>query len=51
MFTKWQDDKSEVPILVQEPKGLSSARQLALENSSGEWVAITDIDVRPDKIG
>jgi glycosyltransferase involved in cell wall biosynthesis len=46
---KWQDDKSEVPIniLVQEPKGLSSARQLALENSSGEWVAITDIDVRP----
>ncbi|MAV43377.1 MAG: hypothetical protein CMA30_02745 [Euryarchaeota archaeon] len=46
---KWHDENSEVPIhvLVQGPKGLSSARQLALEHSKGEWVAITDIDVRP----
>ncbi len=46
---KWHDEKAEVPIyiLTQPPNGLSSARQLALEKSSGEWVAITDIDVRP----
>ena len=46
---KWHDENSEIPIhiLTQDAKGLSSARQLALEHSKGDWVAITDIDVRP----
>ena len=46
---KWHNQDSDIPIqvLVQEAKGLSSARQLALEHSKGEWIAITDIDVRP----
>ena len=46
---KWHDENAEIPIhiLTQSPRGLSSARQLALEKSNGEWVAITDIDVRP----
>tara|TARA_B100000767_G_scaffold177373_1_gene165722 strand:- start:863 stop:1984 length:1122 start_codon:yes stop_codon:yes gene_type:complete len=48
---KWHDEDGEVPIrvLTQPPKGLSSGRQLALENSKGEWVGITDIDVRPEQ--
>ena len=46
---EWHDPESEIPTFVytQNAQGLSSARQLALKNSSGEWVAITDIDVRP----
>jgi cellulose synthase/poly-beta-1,6-N-acetylglucosamine synthase-like glycosyltransferase len=46
---KWHDEMAEIPIqvLTQSARGLSSARQLALESSKGEWVAITDIDVRP----
>ena len=48
---KWHDESGEVPvyILTQPPTGLSSGRQLALEKAKGEWVAITDIDVRPEK--
>jgi len=48
---KWHDEDSEVPVyvLTQPPTGLSSGRQLALENAKGEWVAITDIDVRPEQ--
>ncbi len=37
-----------VTVLKQPPTGLSSGRNLALENSKGEWIAITDIDCRPD---
>ena len=49
---KWHNQDSDIPIqvLVQEAKGLSSARQLALEHSKGEWIAITDIDVRPARV-
>ena len=48
---KWHDESGEVPvyILTQPPTGLSSGRQLALEKAKGEWVAITDIDVRPEQ--
>ena len=48
---KWHDENSEIPVhvLTQPPTGLSSGRQLALENAKGEWVAITDIDVRPEQ--
>ena len=48
---KWHDEDSEIPVyvLTQPPTGLSSGRQLALENAKGEWVAITDIDVRPEQ--
>ena len=44
------DDESgkSVMILSQSARGLSAARQLAVDNAKGEWVAITDIDVRPE---
>ena len=32
----------------QTPLGLSAGRQWAVEHAIGEWVAITDIDVRPE---
>ncbi|GIS44206.1 MAG: hypothetical protein Ct9H90mP16_12760 [Candidatus Poseidoniales archaeon] len=35
-------------VLHQTAKGLSAGRNLAVENSNGEWIAITDIDCRPD---
>ncbi len=46
----WHDLEAEVPtrILTQEPKGLSSGRQWAVDESKGDWIAITDIDVRPE---
>ncbi len=46
---QWHDTEFEIPtyVFVQDANGLSSARKLAMENSNGEWVAITDIDVRP----
>ena len=37
-----------VSVLKQPPTGLSAGRNLALEHSKGKWVAITDIDCRPD---
>ena len=50
-LTQWKNYKSDIKItiLTQGPKGLSAGRQLALENSKGTWVAITDIDVRPSR--
>ena len=46
---KWHNPDSEVPVFVfaQDALGLSAGRNLAVNNSKGEWVAITDIDVRP----
>ena len=48
----WHDPEGEkhevsVRVLHTEARGLSAARQLALEESEGVWVAITDIDCRP----
>lgn len=37
-----------VSVLTQSAKGLSAARSSALVEARGEWVAITDIDVRPE---
>ncbi len=39
-----------VPVRVhhQPPLGLSAGRQWAVEHAVGDWVAITDIDVRPE---
>lgn len=37
-----------VTVLTQSALGLSAARNKALGESKGEWVAITDIDCRPD---
>lgn len=37
-----------VTTITQRPLGLSAGRMAALEASSGEWFAITDIDVRPE---
>ncbi len=36
-----------VRVLTQQPLGLSAARNFALNEAVGEWVAITDIDCRP----
>lgn len=52
VIENWMELKgvsSPVPfkVLTQPQKGLSAARQFALEESKGEWVAITDIDCRP----
>ena len=33
----------------QPPLGLAAGRQWAVEHARGEWVAITDIDVRPER--
>lgn len=45
---KWHAEDREIPIriLTQEARGLSAGRQYAVEQAKGEWVAITDIDVR-----
>ena len=37
-----------VTVISQDAVGLSAGRMAALEASSGEWFAITDIDVRPE---
>ncbi|MDA0715843.1 MAG: glycosyltransferase family 2 protein [archaeon] len=51
-LNKWDDPDGvrgpKVKILSQKPLGLSAARQHALEHARGDWVAITDIDVRPE---
>ncbi len=51
-LNKWNDTDgtrgTKVTILSQPPLGLSAARQNALEHARGDWVAITDIDVRPE---
>lgn len=46
----WHQEEGEIPIRIftQDAMGLSAGRQLAVKQSSGEWVAITDIDVRPE---
>jgi len=46
----WEGEHNgiSVQVLKQPPTGLSAGRNLALEHSKGEWVAITDIDCRPD---
>ncbi len=45
------DGERGFPLTVhhQPPLGLSAGRQWAVEHASGEWVAITDIDVRPEQ--
>ncbi len=46
----WSGMHGDIPVtvLTQPPTGLSAGRNLALNESKGEWVAITDIDCRPD---
>ena len=47
---KWKNEggKPSIRVLTQSAKGLSAGRQWAVEEAKGEWVAITDIDVRPE---
>ncbi len=47
---KDMNDISDVELIIidSEPKGLSAGRQIGLERSNGKWVAITDIDCRPE---
>ena len=46
---QWHSPNNEVPVFVhvQDALGLSAGRNLAVEKSRGEWIAITDIDARP----
>ncbi len=46
---KWHNPEAEIPVFIytQDALGLSAGRNLAVNKSHGEWVAITDIDVRP----
>ena len=46
----WEGEHNGIPVRVlkQPPLGLSAGRNHALEHSIGHWVAITDIDCRPD---
>ena len=52
VLKKWDDSNgvrgAPVHILRQDAKGLSAARQYALQHAKGSWIAITDIDVRPE---
>ena len=50
ILERWTGEHNGIPVRVfsQSPKGLSAGRNLAVEKSKGEWVAITDIDCRPD---
>ena len=41
-------DHDLVSVITQKPLGLSAGRSAALEAAKGEWLAITDIDVRPE---
>ena len=47
---RWKGDQNGIPVKVlqQSAMGLSAGRNLAVGESKGEWVAITDIDCRPD---
>ncbi len=53
MMDEWRQSNAEsevsISILHQDALGLSAGRMAALEQSQGEWVAITDIDVRPEQ--
>jgi len=46
----WKERESEIPIHIftQNAEGLSAGRQRAVQQSKGDWIAITDIDVRPE---
>lgn len=50
ILERWSGEHNGIPVRVfsQKPMGLSAGRNLAVEKSKGEWVAITDIDCRPD---
>jgi len=56
VIQKWHDSEASRPesngipvqVLTQEPLGLSAGRSKALRAAKGEWVAITDIDCRPE---
>ena len=50
---QWKQSKADsdvdVTVVHQDAIGLSAGRMNALEKAQGEWVAITDIDVRPEQ--
>jgi cellulose synthase/poly-beta-1,6-N-acetylglucosamine synthase-like glycosyltransferase len=54
LLQKWHDPDAQqhscsVRILSQAPLGLSAGRMNAVNETKGKWVAITDIDVRPEE--
>lgn len=52
LMNQWKQSNDEsdvqISILHQDAIGLSAGRMAALNQAQGEWVAITDIDVRPE---
>ncbi|MGB1632094.1 MAG: glycosyltransferase family 2 protein [Candidatus Poseidoniaceae archaeon] len=53
LMDQWQQSKTNtdvaISIIHQDAIGLSAGRMAALNQAQGEWVAITDIDVRPEQ--
>ena len=49
LLQAFHDPSGEVPVRVlrRAAEGLSAGRDAAAEAANGEWIAITDIDVRP----
>ncbi len=45
-----ESETVRIEIIDQPPLGLSAGRQAAVDRAKGEWVAITDIDCRPQAI-
>ena len=47
-FLPQPESDLELLVLTQERIGLSAGRNRAVNEATGEWIAITDIDCRPD---
>lgn len=41
---KWTEKDKRIKLLVQQNKGRSSARNLGIQNATGEWIAFLDAD-------
>ena len=53
LLGEWNDPEglngNPIRVHSQDQLGLAAGRQWALKHAKGEWVAITDIDVRPEQ--
>ena len=53
LMNQWKQSNAEsdvqISIIQQDALGLAAGRMVALQEAQGDWVAITDIDVRPER--
>ena len=53
LMDQWKQSNAEsdvrISIIQQDALGLAAGRMIALQEAQGDWVAITDIDVRPER--